>query len=162
MAKNDVTLLGSQANHIVRTYRVEDRTTSSASATIKPGEPVKVGSSNNVIILATGEPTNSAPMVGIALTESTETASADGTVEVLVVEAGRTLLRTAATTPGNLADGILYDSVTYDLTGDVFTVDENEGDDPDVHGLEIVDYDATEGTVDYFVKGYAARYTSST
>lgn len=162
MAQNDVTMLGSQANRIIRTYRVEDRTTSSAAATIKPGEPVKVGATNNVILLATGEPTNAAPMVGVAVSESTETATADGTVDVLVVEAGRTLLRTAATTPANLADGILYDSVTYDLLNGVFTVDENEGDDPDVHGLEIVDYDADAGTVDYFVKGYAARYTSST
>lgn len=162
MAQNDVTQIGSQANRIIRTYRVEDRTTSGATATIKPGEPVKVGASNNVIILATGEPTNAAPLVGIATSESTETATTDGTVDVLVVEAGRTLLRTAATTPANLADGILYDSVTYDLTNGVFTVDEDEGDDPDVHGLEIVAYDADAGTVDYFVKGYAARYTSST
>ncbi len=165
MAKNDIKIINQSdaMSGVIRTYKVEDRTTSSAAATIKPGEPVKVGGTgtNFVLLCATAEPTNAAPMLGIAVSESTETSSADGEVQVFVPTPGVAVMRAAAHTGANLADGILNDTVTFDLTSTVFTVNEDEGTDPNVHGLEIIGYDADADTVDFVLRGYAAEYTSS-
>jgi len=154
MAKGDVKIVDSVYSSVpTRTYKVDDRTTSGASATIKPGEPVKK-SGNFVIALATGDPEIGTDLVvGIAKSESTETSSADGTIEVYRPLPG-IVYRTAVTTPANIDTaaellGILNDSVTYDLTTGTYTVDEDEGDDPDVHGLIIIDGNTSEGTVDY-------------
>lgn len=62
---------------------------------------------------------------GLALTASTETASADGSVMVQFCPTGLLVMGTA-TTPGNLAQGVLYDRVTIDVSAGVQTVDEND------------------------------------
>jgi hypothetical protein len=103
-------------------------------------------------------------MLGIAAEQSDETSSADGTVTVHTIIPGKTVLRAKANTSGNLADGILNDAVTLDRSGSTaytYTVDENEGSDPDVHGLIIKSYDSNKGTVDFVVKGYANEELSS-
>lgn len=136
-------------------FRVEDRTTSSASATIKPGEPIKIRggqSGNDVVILATGDPEDGTDIVaGIAAKESTETSSADGVVEAYLPLQG-IVWRCAAHTGGNLASGILYDCVTFDLTNSTFTINEDEGSDENGHGLRIMDYDTDTDTIDFIIK----------
>lgn len=151
----------------VKEFDVQDRT-SSSDTVIYPGDPVKVNqsASNYVIHLATGEPTNLAPMLGIAKSTSTETATADGVVEVSVVVPAHTVMRAKATTAGNIDTaaellGVMNDSVAFDLTSTTYTIDENEGTDPNVHGLQIIDGDITAGTLDFVLKGYAHEYTSS-
>lgn len=139
----------------VRTYRVE----AGAAASITPGKPVKVGGTGNnyVVLLATGDPEiGTDQMVGVAVSTSTDTASADGTVDVQMVIPNKTVLRSDVTTPANIDTdaellAVLNDHVTYDLTSTTFTVDEDEGDDPNVHGLTIIDGDISKGTVDYMV-----------
>lgn len=156
MAKADIQIVDSGAQQVsTKVFKVEDRTTSSEADTIKPGEPVKISGtgSNFVAPLAAGDPEiGTDRMVGIAASESTETSSADGEVEVYLIRPGQTVMRAKAETSGNLADGILNDSVTFDISSGSFVIDENEGDDPDVHGLLIVDYDADRGTVDFVLK----------
>ena len=147
-------------------YRVDDRTTSSATATIKQGEPVKV-SGNFVVLVATAEPTNAAPMLGIAANESTETSTVDGVVDVTGIIPGSTVLRAKVTTPGNMDTdaellGILNDTVTFTLSNGEFTVNEDEGTDPNVHGLEIIGGNIDKGTVDFMVRSYAIEQGSST
>jgi hypothetical protein len=161
MAQNNVSVIASTLDTTIYTFRVEDRTTSSDTQ-ILAGEPVKLGSTNNVVHVADGEPTNAAPMWGIALTDSTETATVDGTVDVLIVEPIRTVLRTKYTAGSTVNNGVLYDTVTYDVVGGVYTVDADEGTDPNVHGLQIMDFDTAEGTVDYTVRSYATESGSST
>lgn len=142
-----------------RVYDVDDRTTSGAAASIKPGEPVKKGGSgdNFVILLATGDPEiGTDEFVGVARAESTETATVDGTVEVVTLIPNRTVLRAKVTTPANIDTaaellGIKNDSVTFDLANGIFTVDEDEGSDPNVHGLRIIGGDIVKGTVDFIV-----------
>ena len=143
----------------------EDRTTSSVTATMKPGEPVKRGGTggNFVLPVATGDPEIGTDiLVGIVAKESTETSTADGKVLVDVVGLG-TKLRGKATTASNIdtqseLDGILLDFVAFDVTalsgtnGD-FTIDENEGDDPNGHGLCVVGGDIELGTLDVLVTG---------
>lgn len=161
MAQYDVRVASSTLDTVIRTFRVEDFTTSSDTV-IYPGEPVKKGSKNNVVHVADGEPTITAPMWGIAVTQSTATSTADGTVDVLICEPNRTVLRTKYTTGATVDDGVLYDTVTYDLSTGVYTVDADEGDDPNVHGLQILGYDTSEGTVDYGLRSYATEAGSST
>lgn len=85
---------------------------------------------------------NAAGKYGIALGTSTETASADGYVSVAYSPDGL-LVKGAATTPANLAQGVLGDKVTLDVTGGVQTVDEN-----DPNGVLVVKtYDSTSVTV---------------
>lgn len=62
---------------------------------------------------------------GLATTISTETSTADGVVEVQFCPTGL-LVQGTATTPGNLAIGVIYDRVTIDVSGSVQTVDEND------------------------------------
>lgn len=139
----------------VLTFNVE----AGAAGSIIPGYPVKIGGTGNnyVVGLATGDPEiGTDRMIGVAVSTSTDTASADGTVQVQTVVPNMTVMRAEAQAGANLADGILLDSVTFDLATGDYTIDENEGDDPDVHGLVVVDYDADADTVDFMLKSGAS------
>jgi hypothetical protein len=151
MAKNDVKIVdtGGYSNVPTRTFLVDDRTTSSDTQ-IFAGEPVKL-STNFAAHLATGDPEIGTDVViGIAASDSTETSTADGTVEVYMPLPG-VVYRCKAHTSTNLAVGIVLDTVTFDLTGTTYTVNEDEGTDENVHGLRILGYDATAGTVDFTI-----------
>ena len=160
MAKLDVKIVDAPYN-VVPTIvcKVDDYTTSS-STQILAGEPVKLSAAggNVVVKLAAGDPEIGTDIVfGIAASDDTATSAADGEVEVYAPLPG-IIYRCKATTPANLAEGIRYDTVTFDLTGTTYTVDEDEGTDEDGHGLRIVDFDATNGTVDFEIKINATRY----
>lgn len=161
MAKLDVTVVKNPYNcQPTMTCQVDDYTTSS-STQILIGEPVKLNGEggNTVIKLATGDPEIGTDIVfGIAASDDTATATANGTVEVLLPLPG-IIYRCKATTPANLAEGIRYDTVCFDLSaGGVYTVDEDEGSDENVHGLRIVDFDTVNGTVDFEIKEGVTRY----
>ncbi len=160
MSKLDVKIVDAPYN-VVPTIvcKVDDYTTSS-STQILAGEPVKLSAAggNHVVKLAAGEPKIGTDIVfGIAASDDTATTTADGEVEVYAPLPG-IIYRCKATAPANLAEGIRYDTVTFDLTGTTYTVDEDEGTDEKVHGLRIVDFDATNGTVDFEIKINATRY----
>lgn len=136
-------------------FNVDDRDTSGASAVFEPGEPVKIGGAGNnfIILLATGDPEIAVDIfVGVGRRQSNELAASDGVMDVITL-LPNTMIRAFATTPGNMNTaaellGIRNDYVTFDLTGAVFTIDENEGDDPNVHGLKIKGGDIVRGTLD--------------
>ena len=145
---------------------VQDRTTSSMTAQMTTGEPVKVrtkdGTALDVIPVATGDPEiGTDEMIGVSNSDSTETSTADGSVEVLIVKPNATVLRGQATTSANIdtqaeIDALILASVCFDVTvltgtnGD-FTIDENEGSDSNVHGLRILRGDRVMGTLDVTV-----------
>jgi len=162
MAKNDIEIVDSAglSRLPVKTLKVDDYTTSGGTQ-ILAGEPVKISGAeggNYAIQLADGEPAIGTDIVlGIAASNDSATSTVDGTVDVYMPVPGA-VYRAKATTPGNLADGILLDTVTFDLAAGVFTVDENEGTDEDVHGLRIIDFDTRTGTVDFEFKINATRY----
>lgn len=152
MAKNDVTIHFNPYNSLpTRTYKVNDRTTTSDTV-IYPGDPVKIYGAeggNYATHLATAEPVIGTDIVlGIAKSQSTETSTVNGEVEVYVPLPG-VVYKCAAHTSGNLAEGILLDTVTFDLTGTTYTINENELSDENVHGLRILDYNSDTGDV-YF------------
>lgn len=154
MAKNDVKIIKEAGGDYLQ-FDVQDRT-SSSDTQLLVGDPVKK-SGNYVIHLATGDPEiGTDEFVGIVAEASTETSTADGTVMVFVPVAGKSILRCNATTAGNIDTaaellGVQLDCVTFDLTSTTFTVDENEGDDPNVHGLQIVGGDVS-GYLDFTIQ----------
>lgn len=140
-------------------YKVDDRTTSSQTTNLLPGEPVKLAT-NFVIALATGDPEiGTDEFVGIVRKQSTETSSVDGTVEVVTMTPA-TRLRGQATTTTNIDTeaellGIIGDFICMDVTGagtngptGVFTFDENEGTDPNVHGFKVIAGNTVKGSLD--------------
>jgi len=159
MTSGDIEIVGGAAVTPVIPFRVDDRTTSSAAATIKPGEPVKgLSNTNFVLLCADGDPEQGTDaFVGIAHNESDETSSAEGLVDVEVAVPYVTRLRGKATTPANMdtdaeLKAFLQNSITFDLVNGVFTFDEDETSDPNVHSFVIVDGDIRKGTLDVYVK----------
>ena len=144
--------------------RTEDRTTSSMTAAINPGEPLKTRTAQNsaatdLIPVGDGDPEIATDdFIGISNSKSTEAAvTTEGKVEVICCE-NDTVIRGKATTSGNIdtqaeIDLLLFAWVTFDLTaltgtnGD-FTVDEDETLDTNVNGLQIRRGDPVLGTLD--------------
>ena len=145
MAKGDVRIYKNPYNSLPTiTVKVDDRTTTSDTA-IYAGEPVKIYGAeggNYATHLATAEPIIGTDIVlGITASDSTETSTVNGEVEVYLPLPG-VIYACKATTPANLEEGILLDTVTFDLSGTTYTVDEDEGTDENVHGLRILGYDS--------------------
>lgn len=161
--KGDVSIVRGAVGDVIN-YPVDDRTTSSQTETIKPGNPVVQDNANFVEIVPDGDPINTdGAFVGIAQNESTETSSAEGTVDVQHVIPNLTVLRAKATTATNIdtaakLQGVIFDAVTFDNTSNVITIDENETDDPNVHGLVIIGGDINKGTLDVVVKPLATVF----
>lgn len=134
---------------------VDDTTTSSGSQ-IQRGEVVKRSNANFVLQIADGDPeVGTDILAGIANSPSTETSTADGKVELTQILPS-TLLRGRATTASNINSaanllGVKFDYVAFDVTSSAQTIDENELDDPNVHGLCILDGDIVAGTLDVLV-----------
>lgn len=156
-AENDIKVIKNEGGTLV--YNAEDRSTSGLTATMKAGEPVKVGGTgtNFVTLIATGDPeVGTDEFIGIVRKESTETSAADGKVEVTVMVPMRTMLRGSANdyTKMNTAAlllGLQLDWITFDYDDTNFTIDENEGTDPNAHGLQIINGDIAKYTVDVIV-----------
>ena len=113
-----------------------------AVSTILMGQIVDFHTSQYVKEAANGA-TTSALWCGIAASDSDETATADGEVDVYRHPAGL-LAFAKATTPANLAATVLNTIVTLDVTGTVHTVDEN---DTSAGAMRIRDYDSATGVV---------------
>lgn len=142
---------------------VNDRTTSSVTAQMNIGEPVKRVTATDQYVqpVATGDPEHGTDIfLGVTKTVSTETSTVDGLVDVELCGPG-TQLRGFATTSTNVNTqakliAIRLDFVTFDVTaltgtnGD-FTIDEDEADDSNVHALMIADGDIVKGTLDVVV-----------
>lgn len=164
MAQADVEVLSGGLGTL--DMRAEDRTTSTIAATLKEGEVVKRGGTggNFATLLLTGDPEIGTDIfLGVVSRESTELSAEDGRVDVEMVMLG-TRLRAKATTATNIdtqaeLDDILLDFVTFDGPAAVntatfnYTINENEGDDPNVHGLVIVGGNIVKGTLDVYVSG---------
>ena len=151
MATNSIQILKFAGD--TRTYKVDDRDTSLIGATIKAGEPV-VACGNFAARVGTFQPriaTLNGRFIGVAQKESTETASANGVVDVITVIPGQTVLEGAATTIANvdtaaelltyLNNYIAFDATTEpaSTTAATITIDENDTDDPNGNGLILID-----------------------
>lgn len=146
MAINDIAIV--KGHYGVEVFDIADRTTTSVTTVVQPGEPVKRAtntSTNSALPLATGDAEEAVDIfLGIAKEESTETSTVVGKVNVELVGPG-TVIEARPTTATNVDTAaklllVQGDFVCLDLTGagtngptGVFTIDEDEGDDPNVH-----------------------------
>jgi len=118
-----------------------------AAASIKAGEPVIQNTSGDVeYVKAPGASvTTSDTFVGIATSDSTDTAAADGFVYIEMPSFG-TVFRGIAKTKANLAASVRLTKVVIDYTSPNYTIDESTT----TNGLcQIVDYNATTGEIDW-------------
>lgn len=131
MAKGDVTKYqnGAFGNPGSRKHQVA----SGAAASINSGEPVgKALGSQYVAALATNKPVVATDyLAGISTTTSTDTASADGTVQVENLVPGEVFLcapLTAATwNTQTLYNALVGDRVLFDLTSSTYTITATDG-----------------------------------
>ena len=154
MAKNDIKIV-KQGGDVVKLR------TDAASTDILFGEPTMIGGGGNnyAIALTDAKPVIATDeLLGIAVSPSTHTASADGTIRISIVETNRTLLRGKAKSTANINTdakllAVLNDNVLFDLTGTAYTIDESV--DGNTAGLMIRDGDIVLGTLDVVVKEHA-------
>lgn len=156
-------------------FRVEDRTTSTVNATIKPGEILNkfttgsgatAAAGGNLVGVCIDPGANGIGadaidlLMGICKEESDETSADSGTVVAYLLGFG-TRLSGKATTPANmntvaLLNGLLLDNVTMDgittkggnTDTTPFTIDENDTDDPNVHAFQILVGDIVQGSLE--------------
>ena len=138
------TLNGTEA--VTRTFRVD---ASGSGLTISKGDLVILDTTAGYVKKAGDGAASTSRWVGLAVSDSDETGSVDGTVEVLFSPSGL-IVRGQATTVGNLVDAIELTLVTLDVSGGVQKVDEN---DTSNGVLCVLDFDATSGaeTIDVVV-----------
>jgi len=136
-----------------------------ASATlIYAGEPVKLSAAGavDVIKLADNEPVigTTTQVIGIAQSDSTNTASVAGLVEIYQALPG-VIYACAASTPGNIDTlaklmALENDRVLFDFGSSTFTVDENAGDTA-TSGLQIVGGNYLTGEIYFQIRPSAVQ-----
>ncbi len=124
-----------------------------AATSIEDGDLVIVDGSNaGYVKKAADGAASTAEWIGLAVKDSTDTASADGVVKVALSPVGL-IVRGLATTPGNFAQAIKNTRVTLDVSTGVQKVDENDT----VNGvLRVLDYNTTDSTIDVVVPCHLA------
>lgn len=162
MAKNDIRIkdCGGLSALPTRTYQV------AASATlIYAGEPVKLAAmgDQSVVKCADGEPTTSTiQFLGIAASDSTNTASVAGTVEVYDALAAPGAVYVAKAKTSSTVDtqaeidALQNNCVVLDLTSSSFTVDAAAAH-ANTHGIEIVGGDPLTKEVWFRVRPIVAQ-----
>lgn len=161
MAKNDVRVRSVEGLNSLTTTVWQ---TEAGATDILAGEPVKLKSAGSpyVIPLANGEPVigTTTQVVGIAASDSTHTATADGTIEVYVpsdavVWECKAATSTNADTQAEI-NALVGDRVAFDFGSSTYTVDENEGDDAP-HGLQIVGGDPDRAVIYFKIRPAATE-----
>lgn len=110
-----------------RTYKKKFVVSSGGAATIGQGVPTKMTTIGAIVPMVDGNGTTSERFTGIAVTTSTDTASADGEVYTMeplpgIVYTGSPKSATAANTQAKI-DALKGKRVVFDLTGTAWTVD---------------------------------------
>src|SRR3990167_9967615 len=132
---------------------------SGAAATIDRGTPTKEGSAGAVAIMVDGDGTTSQRFSGLAKSVSTDTASANGTVETFlplpgIVYSGLPLTAGAANTQAEI-DALGGKRVVFDLTSGDWTVDSAAADSA-TNGVVIIGGHLLEDTLHFIVSVSAA------
>lgn len=161
MAKGDIKIKDVAGLNTVPTVTKQ---TEAAATAISAGEPVKLKAAGSpyVIPMATTEPIigTTTQVIGIAASDSTQTASADGTVEVYLFKQG-VIYSAKASTPANIdtkakLDALENDRVVFGLATGTYTVDENAGDGA-TKGLQIVGGNPATGDIYFQIRPAAAE-----
>lgn len=144
MAKNDIKVVSQDLPVI--TMRTE-----AAATAIYAGEPVKIGGTgtNYAVPGADAEPNTTTLQMGIAVSDSTQTATADGTVDVALfvpgaLFEGQAKSAAAIDTEAELL-GLINDLVAFDLTSSSYTIETASA--ASTNGLRILGGDVETGTI---------------
>lgn len=157
MAVNDITIRDVGGKNTVATMVWQTEANATA---ILPGEPVKNKSTGSpyAIPVADGEPvigTLAVPFLGIAKSASTQTATADGTVEVYMIDPNvvlRAKAKTASTADTQSEINALCGNGTvFDLTAGVYTIDAAAAH-ANANGLIVVGGDPNGSYIDFVVR----------
>lgn len=161
MSKGDITIREPK-NLSTQTFQVAAGTT----LAILAGEPVKrTAGTPEVVLGVDGDfSIDTDEWVGIAQSDSTETTSAAGTVEVYVLDGGEVLrCRAKATSDVDTAAKLLAianDNLVFDLTGSTWTIDVGAGTSA-LNGMTATGSgDVVDGLVDVRVKARATMVGS--
>lgn len=155
MATGDIKILRTAGGN-VPTYRWQ---TEAAATDIKAGEPVKLKAAGSpyVIPLADADLTigTDTAMVGIAASDSTHTASADGHIDVYIPLPGivyevKAKTSTSADTQAEI-DALVGDRKVIDLTGTTYTMDEAAADGA-ANAFYIVGGDPDRATLEFIIR----------
>lgn len=119
--------------------------TEAGATDIKAGEPVKLKSAGSpyVIPLADAEPVigTTTQVIGIAKSDSTHTATADGSIDVYIPRAGMVYATKAKTSTAfdttSEVNALVGDRILFDLTSSAYTIDQS-GTDVATSGCQIV------------------------
>lgn len=157
MSARDITVVKSPGD--IRTYQTDDRNTSGSANALEPGEPIQVlavGSPYAITLYDGGPIRGSDEFLGIVAKTSTETATANGLVDYISIIPGETILRGKATTTSNIntaAKILAYQGnwIGFDNTAEVFTIDEDETDDPNKLALKVITGDSIAFSLDVLV-----------
>lgn len=132
------------------------RAEANAFVGLEAGDAIKIAGTgtNYATPCLNGDPERGTDMfIGVSKSGATNTASVDGVIDVELCVPG-TVLEAKATTAANVNTdakllGLLFDFVAFDRSADTaagtLTLDEDEGTDPDVHGMMILDGDIVSG-----------------
>lgn len=139
------------ADGTLSTYRIVG---SGAAATIDRGTPCKEGSAGAVAIMVDGDGTTSQRFSGLAKSVSTDTASAAGSVQLILplpglIYSGLPLTAGAADTQAEI-DALNGKRVVWDLTSGDWTVD-SAASDSATNGVVIVGGRKEEDTLQFVV-----------
>jgi hypothetical protein len=150
MAKHDV--------KIVKTGTGREETFLMAANTFVYVGDAVIKNGDYVVRIADGDPEiGTDEFMGIVTEDSTATASAAGTVKVFM-PGKDTILRFKATTSTNVntaakINALKMHAVSLDLSGTTITIDEDETDDPNVHGFFIIGGNHKKYTLDVICNG---------
>lgn len=154
MALGDVSIIAPAGANLppAQTFKTE-----AAATAIYAGEPCKVGGTgtNYAIPSADAEPATSGPtFIGIASSTSTQTATADGTVDIIAALPGmvfeaKAKSAAAVDTEAEIL-GLLNDLVLFDLTSGSYTVDTASTN--SANGLKILGGNTVKKTVYFTVR----------
>ena len=161
MAKRNVQIVDPAGANTVPTWRYR---TEAAATAIYVGEPVKLkaAASGYVIPLADAEPVigTTTAVVGIAASDSTQTATADGVLDVYIPRPGMVYRAKAKSAAGIDTDAELLaklnDRVLFDLTSGVYTIDQAAADDA-ANGVTIIGGNIVTGTLDFIIRASATN-----
>lgn len=143
----------------VRKYYVDDRDTTGLTQALQPGEVVK-RSTDYVTLVASGDPEVATDeIVGVVSEASTETASANGWVDVITLIPGQTTLRGKPVTAANIdteseLTAYFNNNVNFDWTSGYTSnlrIDEDQTDDPNLKGVRIIGGDFEKQTLDVII-----------
>jgi len=152
MAANNLRIL--KGGGTVMRYRTEANVT----VGIREGDGIQGASgtgTNYASLVLDGNPEQETDFfIGVSKSAGTETTAADGVIDVEHAMPGVTIMECLANTPASVNTdaellGILFDFVAFDRSAataaGTLTVDEDEGTDAVVHGIQILDGRITDG-----------------